>query len=129
MLYPKQLSYAMTRWWLVENEIIIVVIVATLIVASVSYLGQYFLPRPLRLHFITVALLTLAGIHAQQMAQHYWNQHVAMYDWNSSWNDESYKAAKWLALNVEEDARIGSWNAGVLGHYAKQPVSVIMTGI
>ena len=52
----------------------------------------------------------------------YWNDQYVVYDWNPSWNDESYMAAKWLSENIPEDAIVGSWNAGVLGYYAKQRV-------
>jgi hypothetical protein len=123
ILYPAQLSYAMTRWWLVENEIVIVLLVSTLIVASVSYLADRGIPPRLHLPLVTAALIGLVAFHTQAMVRHYWHPEVVMYDWNASWNGESYKAAQWLADNVAADERVGSWNAGVLGHYAKQRVT------
>jgi hypothetical protein len=54
--------------------------------------------------------------------RHYWRGEVEFHDWNLSWNDESYKAAQWLAKHVPADALVGSWNAGVLGFYATQRV-------
>ena len=39
-----------------------------------------------------------------------------------SWNDAAYNAALWLNQNIPESAIVGSWNAGVIGYYSKQPV-------
>jgi hypothetical protein len=122
LLYPTQLRYAMIRWWLVENEIVIVAIAATLVMAAVSFLSA----RPglvrVRATIGTVALAALVAFSAQKTVRHYWSDTTTFYDWNRSWNDESLKATRWLAENVDSTAIVGSWNAGVLGHYAKQRV-------
>jgi hypothetical protein len=56
------------------------------------------------------------------MARSYWRDELVYRDWNLSWNDESYRAARWMAQNLPADAVVGSWNAGVLGYYSMQRV-------
>ena len=120
--FPLQLKYAMIKWWLVENEIAVVVISATLVVACISYVGSRLLSSPARAAVALTALTLLVGLHVRQAAQFYFDDEVQLRDWNASWNDDSYLAAQWLATNTPKDARIGSWNAGVLGYYSDRRV-------
>ena len=122
VLYPTQLRYAMTRWWLVENEIVITVLVAALVAAFAAHFARRWVPQRRQLGAVGAVLLVLVILHAQQTARHYWGDKTVFYDWNASWNDESYKAAKWLGEHVAPEAKVGSWNAGVLGYYAKHRV-------
>jgi hypothetical protein len=96
--------------------------VATLVVACVSYIGQWLLPPRTRTSMAVAALAVLVTFHAWQAVQFYWDDAVQVRDWNRSWNDESYLAAQWLAANTPEDALVGSWNAGVLGYYSGRRV-------
>lgn len=123
LLYPAQLAYAMTRWWLVENELVIVVIVCTIVMAAVGYVAARAPGLRMNGRFAVAAMALIVLYHVQQSVRHYWSDATVFYDWNTSWNDESYKAARWLAANVDSAARVGSWNAGVLGYYAVQRVT------
>jgi len=72
--------------------------------------------------FVVSALVLLVAGSAVQTARFYWDGSVQSRDWHRSFNDEMYDAAKWLESNVPEDAVVGSWNSGILGFYARQPV-------
>jgi hypothetical protein len=121
-LYPTELPYAMVQWWFVPNEIIIIVLVAILVAACVSYLARRLLPSRFHVAAATAGLALLVVLHAQQMVRFYWDDKIQYPDWHLSWNDESLRAAEWLSANVPEDSIVGSWNAGVLGYYADQRV-------
>ena len=121
-LYAYQLRYSLTRWWFVQNEIVIVVMAATLAVASISYLSRPYVSGDRRTIIVTAVLGLYLVFHAQDMVRLFWSERVVFNDWRVSWNDESQLAARWLSENLPEDATVGSWNAGVLGYYAKQRV-------
>jgi len=121
-LYAYQLRYSLTRWWFVENEIVIAVIVSTLAVAFMSYLIGPYVSGERRTMIVTAALGLYLVFHAQEMVRVFWSERVEYHDWRLSWNDESYSGARWLSENLPDDALVGSWNAGVLGYYAKQRV-------
>ena len=74
-------------------------------------------------YLLTAGLVLVVGLHGQRMVRVYWDGHYLAREWNPSWNDESLRAAQWLAANAPEDAIVGSWNAGVLGYYAMQRVT------
>lgn len=120
-VYPSE-TYAAIRWWLVPLEVLITVVSATLVVAVVSYLGGRWVASRHRWRVVTVTLVALACIHGVQLVRYYWDGRVEFRDWNLSWNDESYLAAKWVSRNVPEGAVVGAWNAGVLGFFADRPV-------
>lgn len=122
LLYPQQVSYAMVRWWLVESEIVIVVLAGTLVGTAIGYMGTALFAAPVRRRITYMALATLIVAHAALMGRFYWNGHHQGYDWNASWTDDCFLAAEWLRDHVGADQRVGSWNAGVLGYYASQRV-------
>ncbi|MGH7908735.1 MAG: hypothetical protein ACRENW_02670, partial [Thermodesulfobacteriota bacterium] len=122
LLYPNQVRYAMTGWWFVNNEIIIVVTVATLTAAAVSYIAVSLLPKRLHARLLAAVLAVSFLFHGQQMVRFYWSDAVVHTDWKTSWNDELFLAARWLSENVPPDATVGAWNAGILGYYATQRV-------
>lgn len=121
-LYPSELGYAMTRWWFVENEIIIVVLVATLVMASINYSADRVIPRRATLIIATAVLALVIVFHVQQMLRFYYDGRITARDWNPSWNDESYRASQWLSNHAPPNALVGSWNAGVVGYYSRQRV-------
>jgi hypothetical protein len=121
-LYPTELAYAMVRWWFVPQEIVIVVCVSTFVVASLSYMGSRLLAGRWRLSIATVGLAALLLFQGQQVFRFYWSDTIQYRDWNQSFNDEMYRAAGWLRTHAPPNALIGSWNAGVLGYYARQRV-------
>ena len=71
--YPREVGYAMSRWWFVENELVIVCLVATLVAASGGYLSRHFQLESARRRLLTVALAVLNALHAQQMVRFYWS--------------------------------------------------------
>jgi hypothetical protein len=122
LVYPHQIRYSIVRWWWVENEIVLVVLTATLVASAIGYAAGRFLSAG-RLR--RAAIVLLAGyfvFHTQQALRYYWNPEFVPYDWRSSWNAESFRAARWLSENVPGDALVGSWNAGVVGYYSTQRV-------
>jgi hypothetical protein len=121
-LYAYQLRYSLIRWWFVQNEIVIVVMVSTLAVASISYLIRPYVSGDRKTIIVTAILGFYLVFHAQDMVRLFWSERVVYHDWKLSWNDESYLAARWLSENLPDDATVGSWNAGVLGYYAKRRV-------
>jgi hypothetical protein len=121
-VYPGDIGYAIVRWWLAECEIIIVVIIATIVTTPISYFVQKFVPVPWQIRALTLVLVLLFVFHAQDMFRMYWKDEKTNYDWNLSWNIESYFAARWMEENLPLDAVVGSWNAGVVGYYAPQRV-------
>lgn len=120
--YPIELRYAMTRWWLVENEIVVVAVTATLAAASLAFVASRWIPGRWRPGLATAGIGLLVVLHAAQTARFYWDGEMDREDWNRSWNDESYRAARWISRNLPAGALVGSWNAGVLGYYAERPV-------
>ncbi|HJM57903.1 MAG: hypothetical protein CMJ98_10880 [Planctomycetes bacterium] len=121
-LYPSQLSYAMIRWWFVENEIVVTVVTATLAVAALAYVGARLFDARRQTLIATLALAGLVAYHVQEMPRFYWSGVKTHHDWNLSWNDESYRAAVWISENLPQDTIVGSWNAGVVGYYSDQRV-------
>ena len=121
-LYPSELGYAMSRWWFADNELVLAVIAATIAVAAVGYIGERLVRPSLRVSMAGAALVLLAVWHGAQMYRMYWGGEFGSREWNRSWNEESYLAAQWLGQNLPPDVRVGSWNAGVLGYYSRNPV-------
>lgn len=121
-LYPTQLSYAMIRWWFVENELVVIVVFATLAGCFVEYVGGRLIPAKRRLAAVTLLLCAMVVYHGQEFIRFYWDGEKQNRDWNLSWNDESYLAARWISESLPPDTLVGSWNAGVLGYYAERPV-------
>ncbi len=121
-LYPTQVGYAIVRWWLVEGELCLTVLAAALLAAAAGYLAQRFVPEPVRLPIATATLVVLIAFHSQQAIRFFFRESPVFVDWNRSWNDESYRAARWMNQHLPAGALVGSWNAGVLGYYAQQPV-------
>jgi hypothetical protein len=121
-LYPTELFYAMVRWWFVPQEIVIVVLVATLLAASLGYAGRRLLTDRRRVTIVTVGLAALLVFHGQQMFRFYWSEGIRYRDWNQSFNGEMYRAAGWIRAHTPPRAVIGSWNAGVLGYYSRRKV-------
>ncbi len=118
LLYPFESSYAIVRWWLVESELLITTLVATLVAASFAYTASRLLPVKLRLSLATVWLGLLILVSSYQMVSHYWGGETQYPDWKVSTNDHRYRAAIWISENLPKDAIIGSWNAGVIGYYS-----------
>jgi len=121
-VYPTEIASAIIGWWWAENEIIVIVLVATFVAASISFLAEHWVPQRLHLRLATAALVLVIGASAVQTARFYWDGSVQSRDWHRSFNDEMYDAATWLEANVPQDAIVGSWNSGILGYYATQPV-------
>lgn len=122
-MYPGQVGYAMTRWWLVETELVLTIGAATLIATAIAHVGRLSGLAPYGPWFWPAAIGLAAAFSLVQTAGFYWNGRDDLRDWNASWNEHSYRAAAWLARCVPADARVGSWNAGVLGYHAVQPVT------
>ena len=115
--YPYEATYALKRWWLLESEIVITTLVATLVAASIGFLGSHWVPKRARLGLATGWLAFLVVFHAQRTIRFYWDGEEQFPDWNISTNDQRYRAAMWIRDNLPDDAIIGSWNAGVIGYY------------
>jgi 4-amino-4-deoxy-L-arabinose transferase-like glycosyltransferase len=122
LAYPQQISNAMTKWWLVESELLIVIGAGTVIGTAVSHVGRLVAPA-LRYRIGVIAVAILVAAHGARSIRFYWDGTFQLADWNGSWNHESLRAANWLAANAPPDAVVGSWNAGVLGYYSTQPVT------
>jgi len=121
-LYPSQIRYAITQWWLVESELLMIVGVAVLVAVTLEHAGGFAGAPHRRQWFLRLALVAALAFHATQTVRFYWDGRYNVRNWNASWNDHSFRAARWLAANAPRDARVGSWNAGVLGYYSTQPV-------
>lgn len=122
-LYSQQLSYSVTRWWWVENEIILVTLSATLGTAVLSFLGTNLIRGsryPRLLVFVPLSVLVAHQISLH--VQHFRADDRSVRDWNLSGNEAWFEAAQWLKENVPQDEVVGGWNAGVLGYYSVQPV-------
>jgi hypothetical protein len=120
-LYPTQ-TYSIPAWWLVSDEILLIVLGATLTAASLQFIGAALLAPRRRLVVASAGLALLVAGHAWQSVALFWRGPLEPRDWHLSWNDESYRATEWINANVQPGARVGSWNAGVLGYYARRPV-------
>ncbi len=118
MTYPREADYAMRRWWLLESELVITVLVATVVATSLAHLGSRFFEKPLRLKIATVWIALLVVFHGQRMVRFYFDDEQQFPDWNQSMNDGRYRAAVWIRENLPETAIVGSWNSGVIGYYA-----------
>lgn len=116
-LYPTQLRYAMTSWWFVEIELVLVVIASIFVGASLTHIFTR-IPSHLRAIALVVALVPLVLLHGRAMYDRYWSDTIA----HPTWNDEMYVAADWMNRNLPDDALVGSWNAGVLAYYSDRPV-------
>jgi hypothetical protein len=121
-LYPSQVGYAITQWWLVESELLMIVAVGTLVAVTLEHVGGFARSPARRQWFLRAALAVSIVFHTTQTVGFYWDGRYNVRNWNASWNDYSYRAAQWLARHAPPDARVGSWNAGVLGYYATQRV-------
>jgi hypothetical protein len=120
-LYPTQM-YAMVRWWMVPNELLLVTLTATLVAASIGFLAARIPSERRRIQLATIAIAIVVVLHARELVRYYWDGELTYVSWNLSWNDEMYRAAQWINVNVPEGERVGSWNAGVVGYYAQRPV-------
>lgn len=122
MLFPNQLGLAMIKWWFVENEIVIAVVTATLTVAALAYIAGRFMTGRRQAMLVPLVLCVFVAYNMQEHVRFYWIEDRRNYDWNPSYNDEMYLAAKWLNSNIPTETIIGAWNAGVLGYYSKHRV-------
>jgi hypothetical protein len=120
-LYPTQ-RYAIVRWWIVPQDLVLITLVATVAAAAVSQVGSRLVPGAVRGRVATLLLALLITVNAVQMVRFHWDGQRHIRNWNLSWNDEAYLAAMWVNENLPEDALIGSWNAGVLGYYTDRSV-------
>lgn len=120
--YPIEIPYAITRWWLAETEIVIVVLASSLVAGAVGFLGERFVPSGRRLAVAVAGAAIVIALSIVQSAAFYWDGEPDSRDWHRSFNEEMREAALWMETNLPEDALVGSWNAGVLGYYAKQRV-------
>lgn len=118
--YPNQVRYAMVSWWLVEAEITITVISATVCVAWAAYLTRPVVPQRRLASIVPLVLAGLTLVQSQRVVGQWFRGAAVRYDWNLSWNDQMYRGAQWLSANVPEDAILGSWNSGVIAYYSKQ---------
>ena len=123
VLYPTQVRYAMTRWWLVETELVVTVLTAAVVAAMLAYLAHVTSLDRYRVSLRRGAVAVMVAFSAVQTTTFYWDGRYQVRDWNSSWNDHSLRAAQWLGRCASPDARVGSWNAGVLGYHAVQRVT------
>jgi hypothetical protein len=121
-LYPTETRYAIPGWWLVESELVIVVVVATIVATSLGYLLRALASSGVARVVVPAALVALVAVHTGQAVGFFSDGRNQVRDWHSSWNDMSYNAATWLDRNLPHDVLVGSWNAGVLGYYAPQRV-------
>jgi hypothetical protein len=121
--YPRQIANAMTKWWLVESELLIVVLAGTVVGLAAIAVGRRLVTGPRQRLAALVVVAVLVAAHGARMARTYWDGRFQLAEWNLSWNDECLRAAQWLSTNAPQDAIVGSWNAGVLGFYARQPVT------
>ena len=121
-LYPYEATYSIVRWWLVEGEVVITTVVATLVATSIGFLGARWIPKRFALNVATVLLAVLVAISAGNTIRFYWDGESQYPDWNISTNDQRYLAALWINENLPDDVVIGSWNAGVIGYYTKAHV-------
>lgn len=119
--YPTELGYAAVKWWFVPSELVIVVVVATVVATAAALCFERLVAPRWRRGVAIAVIATLVGAYGIQTVRLF-SGPIANRDWNRSWNVASYDASRWLADNVAPTERIGSWNAGVLGYYAEQPV-------
>jgi hypothetical protein len=123
LAYPQQIRNAMIKWWLVESELIVVVLTSVLVGTALATVGTRLVVPAMRRRVAAIGLILLVALHGQQMVRFYWDGKFQIRDWNASWNDEEVAAARWLRANVPREAIVGSWNAGALGYYASQRVT------
>lgn len=121
LLYPSEV-YSTTRWWLAENEIVIVTVVGTAAAAALGFVAQRWLDRATLVRAGVTGVGALAAGHTAMSLLFYFDGVRQTHEWNQSWNDQSYHAARWINANLPAGAVVGSWNAGVLGYYAERPV-------
>lgn len=121
-LYPHQIKYSIIKWWLVENEIVIVVVTATLTTASIAYIAARFLDSRRQAILVPLTLCVFVAFHIQEQVRFYWIDDRQYRDWNKSVSEEFYLAVEWLNTNIPEDMIVGAWNAGLMGYYSKQRV-------
>jgi hypothetical protein len=119
MLYPTQLRYAMTSWWLVESEIVMVVIVSILVGTALDHVVRSRIPAHLRNKALIILFVGLFLVHGWSTYDRYWSDVIA----HPTWNDEMYVAADWIDDNVAEGDVVGSWNAGILAYYTDTQVT------
>jgi len=120
--YPSEVGYAMIRWWLVEGELVVVCVSATLVAACGVWMSRRIVPRRLRASALVTLVVLLVALHAQQMVRFYWSGRIVRHDWKLSWNDELYAAARWLNEHTRPGERVGAWNAAILGYYRRGSV-------
>jgi hypothetical protein len=121
LLYPTEM-YSVLKWWLAETEIVLVTLAATVAAAALGFLVQSRFARPVALRIATVGLAAMVIAHATTALLFYFDGTKQKRTWTRSWNDESYRAARWINATLPAGTVVGSWNAGVLGYYAERPV-------
>lgn len=94
---------------------------ATLVAASAGYIARRTVSPSILSPAIAAGLSLLTALYVWHAAHFYRDDEVEFRDWNASWNDESYAAARWLTANTPKDSVIGSWNA-VLGYYSNRRI-------
>lgn len=121
LLYPnpRALNYGMLSWWFVELEIVWVVLVATLVATSLGYLAGRFVAARWHIWLLAGVLLFHTVLFGRGMVLGYWDRRIN----HPTWNDQMHHASRWMADHLPADARVGSWNAGVLGYYSRQRVT------
>jgi hypothetical protein len=122
-LFPTQIRYAMTRWWLVEGELVLMVIAATVVAAALARAAIVVRRVQVTQWLVRAGIAVTALLSLVQTTRYYWNGAVEIRDWNSSWGNHMLLAAAWLRECAPPEARVGSWNAGVLGYHARQRVT------
>ena len=121
-VFPYEARYSIIRWWMLAGELVVTVLVATLAATSLEAIGMRVVPARARLPLATAGLALLVGGHLLQMGRFYWDGTTQHPDWNKSNNEVRYAAARWLHDHLPPEARIGSWNAGVIGYYSDRQV-------
>ncbi|MEQ9643573.1 MAG: glycosyltransferase family 39 protein [Alphaproteobacteria bacterium] len=122
MFYPDQLDYAMVKWWLIENEIVLSVLSATIAAAAVAFVGRRFVPVRHQRIVAPIAIFVMILAQGTFHVKHYWVDDRTVYDWNPSGNDQWYLAAQWIEKNIPETELIGAWNAGIIGYFSNHRV-------
>jgi hypothetical protein len=119
VLYPNDVWYAMSRWWLVELEIALAILVGVLLAGAAARWQTWLRRLP--------PVLVLAALAAHGMFQvswagwYFWLQRELRYDWEPPTSPVA-DAATWISSHVAPDVRLGAWNAGLLAFLVPNPV-------
>ncbi len=115
-MYPKYIDHSGVGWWFMPSYVSSAVIMMAVLdgVFSVDNRDKVIGNARLVLFAILVALNTAGYGHVKSMqrrAKHEVNFQLA-----------KYRAALWINHNLPEDAKVGSFNAGILGYYSQRVV-------